>query len=61
MEQADLDRFYHVAMAAVCHCYDHTKGLYPDNCGCEERKAISEAMQLLIAEHKRISIKLKHG
>ena len=58
VNKEDLDRFFKAAMAAVCHCYDHTQGLYPDNCGCNEREKVNESIKLLIDEHKLITKKL---
>lgn len=48
----DIDQFFQAAMAAMCRCYDHTKGFYPDSCDCEGRKNVSQATKLLIDEHK---------
>jgi hypothetical protein len=50
----DLDNFFRVAMSCLCHCYDNTEGLYPDNCSCDSRENIHEAIKALIEEHKRL-------
>ena len=48
----DFEYFFRVAMASLCHCYDNTEGLYPDECSCEERERINEAVSTLIQTHK---------
>lgn len=50
----DLDQFFIVAMSSLCHCYDNTEGFYPDNCTCDSREQIHEAVRLLIEEHKKL-------
>jgi hypothetical protein len=50
----DIDMFFHASMSALCHCYDHTEGFYPDSCGCDQREAVSESIRLLVEEHRRI-------
>lgn len=50
----DIDRFFNAAMSSVCHCYDHTKGFYPDDCECDSTKRIHESMALLIEERQRL-------
>lgn len=50
----DLEYFFRAAIASLCHCYDNTEGLYPDNCSCEHREKINESISALIEEHKKL-------
>ena len=52
--KADLNLFFQASMSALCHCYDHTDGFYPDSCSCEESDKIKESVDLLIDEHRRL-------
>lgn len=50
----DIDDFFRAAMSAVCNCYKHSDGFYPDECSCDQREQISKSMSLLISERDRI-------
>ena len=49
----DIDQFFQASMSAVCHCYDHTNGFYPDTCDCGTAK-VYDSMKLLVEEHRAI-------
>lgn len=50
----DLDLFFQAAMSALCHCYDHTEGFYPESCGCDSTAKVEEAVRMLVREHKNL-------
>ena len=52
--KTDIDLFFQASMSALCHCYDHTDGFYPDSCDCDQSERVRESVSLLIEEHRKL-------
>lgn len=55
--RADLDDYFQAVLSAICHCYDNTEGLYPDNCSCDQREKVNESISAIINEHRKLKQK----
>lgn len=44
----DLDWQYRAAYSAICHCEKNPSGVFGENCPCEHRKDVAEALQLIL-------------
>lgn len=53
-----LKEFYFAARASICHCFDHSNGMFPDDCDCNARQRTMEAFDAMNDAYKEAIDKL---
>lgn len=56
----DIDTFYEAAFAAICHCSNNPKGVFPTECSCQT-KDVQESITLLLNLRKELLRKYAGG